>query len=227
MNDKIYIPSKGPYSWKELLAQPDKQWETGYSAKSLAYCWEEQNGFPNEFRKPLIDSKLALDILLAIPEYKVILDNNNAPSQNDLFVLSRDSSGLVVMMIEGKVSEPFDKLIKDWNDSNGKLYRFDFLAKKLEINNNISEYYNLRYQLFHRTVSSILIAEQFAAQKAIMIVHSFSQLDEWLADYLAFVKIINSNISPRINEINKCKTLSTGIDLYIGWIKGDEKYLKK
>lgn len=227
MNDKIYIPSKGPDSWRDFLAQPDKQWETGFSAKTMAHCWEDQNGFPKGFNKVLIDSGLDLDILLAIPEYKVFLDNNKTPSQNDLFVLSRDSNGLAVIMIEGKVSEPFDKLIKDWNNSDGKLCRFEFLADKLEINNSIVDLGDLRYQLFHRTVSSILVAEQFKASKAIMIVHSFSQSNEWFNDYLEFVKLINPKINPIVDEINKCKTLSSGIDLYIGWIKGDERYLKK
>lgn len=227
MNDKIYIPSKGPDSWKELLAQPEKQWKTGFSAKTMAYCWEDQNGFPKEFYKPLKDSGLNLDMLIAIPEYKVYLDNNKAPSQNDLFVLSKDSNGLAVIMIEGKASEPFDKIIKDWNNSDGKLCRFEFLAEKLEINNNISDCNDLRYQLFHRTVSAILIAEQFFAKKAIMIVHSFSQSNEWFNDYLEFVRLLNPSINSKIDEINKCKTLSSGIDLYIGWIKGDDKYLKK
>jgi hypothetical protein len=227
MNDKFYTPTKGPNSWKSFLAQPDKQWVTGFSAKTMAHCWEDQNGFPKEFNKVLTDSGLDLNILLAIPEFKVYLDNNKAPSQNDLFILSRDSNGLTVMMVEGKVSEPFDKLIKDWNKSDGKLCRFEFLSDKLEVNNCILDASDLRYQLFHRTVSSILTAEQFTAKKAIMIVHSFSQSNEWFNDYLGFVKLINPDLNPKVNQINKCKTLSSGIDLYIGWIKGDEKYLKK
>ena len=59
-----------------------------------------------------------------------------------------------------------------------------------------------------------------------MIVHSFSQLNEWFNDYLGFVRLLNPSINSKIDEINKCKTLSSGIDLYIGWIKGDDKYLK-
>lgn len=42
-------------------------------------------------------------------------------------------------MIEGKVSESFDKLIKDWNDSDGKLCRFKFLKDKLEITDIIED----------------------------------------------------------------------------------------
>jgi hypothetical protein len=81
--------------------------------------------------------------------------------------------------------------------------------------------------LFYRTVSSILTAEQFTEKKAIMIVHSFSESDEWYNDYLDFVKLINPNLNPRINEIYNCKILSPGIELYIGWIKVEEKYLEK
>ena len=227
MNDKIYVPTKGPDSWREFLAKPETQWETGYSAKTMAYCWEDKNGFPSGFNKVLIESGLDLEVLLAIPEYKVYLDTSKAPSQNDLFVLSRDSNGLAVIMIEGKVSEPFDKLIKDWHDSESKLSRFNYLAEKLVINNDISDSNDLRYQLFHRTVSSILVAEQFTAKKAIMIVHSFSQSNEWFNDYVGFVSLLSPDTTPKINEIFKCKTFSSGIDLYLGWVKGDEKYLEK
>lgn len=227
MNDKIYVPTKGPDSWREFLAKPETQWETGYSAKTMAYCWEDKNGFPSGFNKVLLESGLDLEVLLAIPEYKVYLDTSKAPSQNDLFVLSRDSNGLAVIMIEGKVSEPFDKLIKVWHDSDSKLSRFEYLAEKLEIKNDISDSNDLRYQLFHRTVSSILVAEQFTAKKAIMIVHSFSQSNEWFNDYVSFVGLLSPDTSPKVNEILKCKTLGSGIDLYLGWVKGDEKYLRK
>ncbi len=227
MKKKIYVPSKGPDCWKNFLADPEKQWVTGFSAKTLAHSWEDTNGFPKQFDKILNNFGLDLNLLLAIPEYKVFLDSKRAPSQNDLFVLSRDSNGLAVMMIEGKVSESFDKLIKDWKDSDGKFHRFEFLKDKLEINDKTEDINDFRYQLFHRTVSAILTAEQFTAKKAIMIVHSFSQSDKWFKDYFDFVKLINSNLNTKVNEINKCKTLSSGIELYVGWIKGEEKYLSK
>ena len=193
MNKNIFTPSKGPDSWKDFLADPEKQWVTGFSAKTLAYSWEDKNGFPKHFDKVLNKNGLDLDLLLAIPEYKVYLDTNSAPSQNDLFVLSRFSDGLAVMMIEGKVSESFDKMIKDWKNGDGKFHRFEFLKDKLEIDKKTEDINDYRYQLFHRTVSAILTAEQFTAKKAIMIVHSFSQSDKWFNDYFDLVKLIKSN----------------------------------
>lgn len=233
MENKIYIPTKDVDSWKELLANPEKQWETGFSAKAIAYCWESnKNNFPTEIDESLKNSGLNLDVLFAIPEYKVTLDNGKAPSQNDLFILSKnkDLNELVVIMVEGKVNEPFDNPIEKWylDESNGKKNRFEFLAEKLEIDESISKYNKLRYQLFHRTVSAILTAEKFCAKKAVMIIHSFSPKNKWHNDYLEFVKMLNPNpnISEEVGTIERCKTLKSGIELYIGWIKGNEKYLK-
>ena len=36
----FYIPSAGPDSWAAFLASPEKQFVTGYSARTMAYCWE-------------------------------------------------------------------------------------------------------------------------------------------------------------------------------------------
>ena len=56
-------------------------------------------------------------------------------------------------MIEGKVSEFFDKSIRRClSESKGKKARFEFLAKELETSPNISDYDSLRYQLLNRTV---------------------------------------------------------------------------
>jgi hypothetical protein len=226
MEHKIFIPSYGPESWQDFLASK-KHWRKGYSAKTMAYCWEDSNGFPKNFNDVLLKAGLDLKMMLALPEYKVYLDTLKAPSQNDLFVLSRDSQGLATVMIEGKVEESFDKTVEKWYDSPTKLDRMDFLVTKMEINGGITDYYNLRYQLFHRTVSAILVAEQFYAKKAIMIVNSFSQKDKWFDDYLNFVKILNPDIEPKVDEISFCKKLESGIDLYVGWIRGDKEYLKK
>ena len=59
---KYYVPTDGVESWRKLLTEPDKHWaapcictcgisasmhvKSGYSARSLAYCWEEAQGFP-------------------------------------------------------------------------------------------------------------------------------------------------------------------------------------
>jgi hypothetical protein len=32
---KILIPASSPEDWKKFLAEPEKQWKSGYSARSL------------------------------------------------------------------------------------------------------------------------------------------------------------------------------------------------
>lgn len=131
-------------------------------------------------------------------------------------------------MIEGKVSESFDLLIDKWyNSTPSRTQRLEFLMDKLELSCKIEDLNQSRYQLFHRTFSAILTAEQYHANKAIMLVHSFSQTSEWFEDFAKFTNIINSKIEPKINEIYHCKTLTSGIELYLGWIKGNKKFLEK
>ncbi|WP_439099719.1 DUF6946 family protein [Desulforhopalus vacuolatus] len=43
--NKILVPARKPDNWKQFLASPDKQWKTGYSARSpnndinLYFAW--------------------------------------------------------------------------------------------------------------------------------------------------------------------------------------------
>ena len=79
----------------------------------------------------------------------------------------------------------------------------------------------IRYQLLHRTVSALLIAEQFNAVAAVMIVQSFSPTDRWFEDFEAFARLFGAAVSAgqlvRLGEFN-------GTPLYVGWCKGDQRF---
>ncbi len=126
---RIYVPSSGVDSWRQFLASPEKQWRSGYSAKSLAYSWEEADGFPVEIQQALSGIKAldGMEPLLVIPEHKVPLPGGGAASQNDAFVLGSTRKGLVSLCIEGKVAESFGETIAKWgpNSSRGKRTRFN------------------------------------------------------------------------------------------------------
>lgn len=228
--NKIYIPSDSPDRWKDLLAQPKKQWKKGYSARSLAYCWQEADGFPVNivmtFQKSKIDLFKNVELLFAFPEYKVPLLGGKRESQNDIYVIAKSNNNLISIMIEGKVSEPFDKPVSSWisnpGGNSGKQVRLNFLLNKLNLNH--TQVQQIRYQLLHRTVSAIIEAQRIGAKNALMLVHSFSQTNEWFDDFAQFVKlfdltaIINSIVGPYQKD---------GINLYFGWTKGDEDYLTK
>lgn len=229
MANRIFVPSNGPEDWKSLLADPEKQWRTGYSAKALAYCWEEAGDFPECVSRVFRNSGKALfrnlKLLAAFPEYKVSLPGGRRASQNDIFILAKGRDQLVAIMVEGKVSEPFDRTIAEWKsaEGRGKPTRLRFLCDKLQL--DMGQIDHIRYQLLHRTASAIMEAEKFKAENALMLVHSFSQSDEWFEDYRGFLTLFGlDNIEPDslVHARNIC-----GIDLYFGWVRGDKKYLGK
>ncbi len=222
----IYVATNGVEDWQALLADPIKHWKTGHSAKALAHCWEDATGFPSEIQELFELSQLTcfkdLQPLLTIPEHKVPLPGGNTQSQNDAFVLARSASNLISISIEGKVSESFGPTLGDWykEPSKGKIERLDYLKQMLGLSGEIAP--AIRYQLLHRTASAVIEAKQYHATKAVMIVHSFSQASAWLEDYQAFVQLYGK--TAQIGELVHL-TQVDGIDLYVGWAKGDASYL--
>jgi len=224
----IYVPISTPDQWKALLAEPDKQWRTGFSAKTIAHSWLEANGMPIEvsalLRSSGVPSFSSIEPLLIIPEHKVLLPPTSGhPSQNDVFVLARGSDAtLVSITIEGKVSESLSTTLAEWlaEPSPGKGIRLAFLKEQLSLQGGLPP--TLRYQLLHRLVSAILEAKRFGARHAVMIVHSFSQTHEWFTDFEAFLELFGARA--------KLGTLSwlfnSGqIAVYAGWAQGDSRFL--
>lgn len=227
--NRIYIPTSGVDDWRKLLADPVKHWRTGFSARSLAYAWENARGFPAEIQDLFTTSDPPfqdMELLLAIPEHKVLMPPYGGhPSQNDLFVLARNSSNsLVAITVEGKVSESFDKNLSEWNrvGSRGKETRLAYLKDKLGLTDEVPS--GIRYQLLHRTASAILEAERFTATSAMMIVHSFSQSDLWFEDYQAFIRLYGIE-NAAIGKLYFLREIA-GIKLFSGWVRGDEMFSK-
>jgi hypothetical protein len=104
--NRIFIPANNPEDWKPLLAKPNKHWKTGYSAKALAHCWQEADGFPESVKEVFEKSgkKLfqSIEMLFAFPEYKVPLPGGSRPSQNDIFILAKGDDQLISINGRGK-----------------------------------------------------------------------------------------------------------------------------
>ena len=185
--NRIYKPTNSPEDWREFLADPVKHWRTGYSAKSMAYSWEEADGVPEEIALTIEQAfGHRPEPLIIIPEFKVALKGGNRDSQNDAFLLARIGDQTAAIMIEGKVKESFGPLVGEWfkDPSAGKTERLQFLCEMLGTAFPPPD--NLRYQLFHRTASAIITAKRFKTDVAIMIVQSFSQEHVWYDDFKAF-----------------------------------------
>jgi len=165
-----------------------------------------------------------LKMLMAFPEYKVALPGGGRPSQNDLFILAKDSDcELVTIAVEGKVSEPFGPTLAEWKptESKGKTIRFEFLRNLLGLKETPS---NIRYQLLHRSASAILEAQKFNAKSAVMLVHSFSQEMLWLDDFQSFASLFEIYAEP--GKLYFLKDIND-IRFYIAWVKGNGKFLEE
>ena len=230
MVKRIYVPTSGPDAWRGLLADPVKQWKPGYSARALATCWEAANGWPPEIVAILASSVesalVGAELLLAIPEYKVALPPRGKPSQNDLFVLAKAADGqLIAVTIEGKVNEPFGPTIAEWNvaRSPGKSARLRYICARLGLSAELPD--GVRYQLLHRTVSALLLAQRFNARYAVMMVHSFSPTGEWFEDFQAFTGLFG--LPSAEHSVLLQLTVIDGIALFAGWASGDLTFLHR
>lgn len=226
---RFYIPTQGADDWKAFLAEPEKQWKKGFSARSLAHSWEEAKGFPKEVREVFQRSEYPaledLELLLAFPEYKVPLPGGKRASQNDIFVLAGNSAGLAAITVEGKVEEPFGPTMGDWfvEGSAGKKERLLFLSDLLDV--NLGNHPGIRFQLVHRAASALILARRFHAKNALMLVHSFGKKNLWFDDYGKFVDLFGGKAE--LNGITKAAKPIEDIVLFFGWVKGDPGCLDK
>lgn len=217
----IYVPATGPESWSGLLADPVKHWRTGYSARTLAHCWQAATGLP-----PEIGALFGLEatLLIGIPEHKVELPGGSRPSQTDLFALVRRGEQTISCAIEGKVNETFGPTIQEWlaDASAGKIERLDYLCRLLGLTQPLPP--TLRYQLLHRSASAIIEAARFKTDEAAMIVHSFSATAIWFDDFAMFLDLLGLKaVRDRLLTVR----LPAGLPMHFGWATGDPAFLTR
>jgi hypothetical protein len=220
---RIYVPSASPLAWKALLAQPELHWKAGYSAMTLARCWEEAaERLPREIQR-LLDSDppgplSGARLLLAFPEYCVPLPGGSTATQTDVFAIVRGAQGLGVLAVEGKVDEEFGPTVES-KAKAGAADRLKYLHELLSLAPTATS--QLRYQLVHRTAAAILLAQEFGATAAAMIVHSFSPSGMWYSDFEAFVRAFGADpAKERLIPVGE----RAGIALFLGWATGDERF---
>jgi hypothetical protein len=187
-----------PEDVKWLLAEPEKQWVEKYSAYETACSWFDAHGLPKS-----IQLILQTDAILANARLKKayfekqteLEDSKKRPSQTDVLALVELSSGLGILGIEGKVREPFGDVISEWNDySPGKLRRLAGLIDHLGLKHSLS-IGSLRYQLFHRTVATLLEAERGKITEAAVIVQSFSPEHVGFKDFQNFALALRTPVA--------------------------------
>jgi hypothetical protein len=228
---KFFRPINDAEEWRLLLAQPGKHWRTCYSAKTLAYCWQEAGDFPPEvtrvFRESGIPVFKDVKMLIAFPEYQVSLSGGKRASQSDIFILAKGDDQLISIAVEGKVDETFGEVVYRWRlkDKGGKEDRLKFLCDQLMLSTDLVG--GIHYQLLHRAASAVIEAKKFSAPIALMLVHAFEKTkdryDESFQAYCGFLNLFGKQ--GKENTVISLKILGI-VNLYTGWVKGNPEYLK-
>ena len=220
---KIYFPSDGLAGWQRLLADPEKHWRAGYSAMTLATCWEAAQGLPREIATMVGDIGQPLELLLALPEHKVPLrGSNRGDSQSDVFALVRSGEQTIAITVEGKVDEAFGRPLGEWltDASDAKKERLASICDLLGLTDPPPG--DVYYQLLHRTAAAIIEARRFNTDAACMIVHSFSPTGKWFDAFERFVSLFGIEAGKdRLMAVRP----SGSPPLYVGWATGDPHFL--
>jgi hypothetical protein len=158
------------------LAKQEPYWKEKYCVYETAHSWFQAQDLPKAIRATLETDPVYADakLIRAFFEKQPALDGRGAaPSQTDVLAIVKIKSGLAVVGVEGKVSEPFGDYVFQWNDgSSSKASRLAAMIKRLRIEPVLAN--NLRYQLLHRTMAALSEAEMIGAREVVMLIQSFS-----------------------------------------------------
>jgi len=214
---KILIPTSGPNDWRNLLADPDKQWQRGRSAMAGALAWEASKGLPKEISKLFAERP---SLLLAVPEHKVTLPGDKRETPVDILALLRDRDQTIAAAIEVKADEGFGPKVGEWvKDDAERVERIAATTALLGLGTPPAD---LRLQLLQRAAAAALEASRFKTDAAGLFIQSFSAAHKGYADFAAFVTFLG--MQPARGKMFS-HTLPDGRPLLIGWTTGALEYV--
>jgi hypothetical protein len=213
---RLWLPLRKPEDVKPFLADPG-QYQDARSAKRIAETWSAANDLPPKV-KQVLTSRFSEAILIdGFMERCAALGDGLRPSQSDVLAILALNDKLAVMTVEGKVKESFGELVSVWlmgaSDASGKPERLKKLSETLGLES--ADVDGLRYQLLHRTASSIYEAQRYRAKVAVMMVHSFDAAEPGLDDFKLFAAKMGRHDADAGQLVGPIPR--EGVDLYLGW----------
>lgn len=206
-----------PAAVRPFLGDPQRHWRPRYSAYELAHSWIGSGGVPATIRDVLdtADPYRGCELVEGWFERETDLGTPGRPSQTDVLALVRLANGdHAIVGVEGKAREPFGPLVGEWNTTPGKDARLEHLCAGLGLNR--ADAGSLRYQLLHRTAAALIEARRYGARHALMLVHSFAEAPDSLADYRAFAEALGLT-GAASNALTSSRDYG-GVELRLGWV---------
>ena len=165
----------------------DKHWSEGRSAYELAADWIEGDA-PTRVKELLgLREDLAdVELLKGIAEKQTRFDDVKGGVRNhDLLVLGENSHGPVVIGVEGKADEPFDKPLWRWRDElmrknprSGAKLRLDqltthFFDATIDQDPGYPALGCLGYQLLSALAGTLADTKESSAERSVVLIHEF------------------------------------------------------
>lgn len=235
------------------LAPPARggiHWKDGRSAKELARAW-----FPTSSASPQVPAEL--DSLLrtvpdlypliwerGVPEHEVPLDTFQGGKRNqDLMLVGHAGNCSVVVSIEAKADETFDKTLEEWIKSGAENPRSNISARAALLLAGLigktgadnPDLLGIRQQLLTGTAGALIEAKREGADVAVFVVHEFvanqCTKPKWLernqCDFEKFVRLLlkapDANIHQGILfgpiEVPGGEFIPSDIPLYVGKVR--------
>ena len=170
-------------TWFELAPpkQGLRQWVNGRSAKELAkaFCGDGLVKVPTELAS-LLHSNPSLgpvEITEAWPEHKIPLDSFRGETRNaDLAALAEGRTGRIAVTVEAKADEsfgnPIGTVLASASVRSNIPARIEALARSLYGEPEAAAP-DIRYQLLHGAVASLIFANEHHAVAAVFVVLEF------------------------------------------------------
>jgi hypothetical protein len=221
--NRLNTATRGISSWRERLANPDRQWKREFSAFETAVSWEfasnSKSGLPGPIDKLFRECDYGQPTLIsAVAEHKVDLPGGSAASQCDVWAIVNTSVGMLSLTVEAKACEPFgDEVLEEWllageteRSISNREKRWEYIRSHLPKSDLFPR---VRYQMLHRCAAAVMEAKRFGFQHAAFVVQAFNTPAESFQDYALFCQALQVPAA----RGSMAKTSVEGISLSIGW----------
>ena len=224
---RILSFTSGPQDWQKLLADKEKHWKKGYSARTLAHCWKQQMVFPprltyHSLRVLILYWQISLLFLQSLssrcPCLAVCVPHKMISLYWPVHHLARYPLWLRAKSMNPSVPPSASGEMKH---HPGKRSALRFLLRSLGLNTVPED--SIRYQLLHRAASAIITGEKYRAVAAVLVVHSFSQAHTGWSDYQAFTNLFG--VEAVVGTIQKL-SISSSLPLFGMWVVGNPSFLE-
>jgi hypothetical protein len=154
-----------------------RQWKEGRSAKEAARRWLQ--GVPPEVAEALdfhVDLR-GFTATFAEPEVKTELDEFPRKRNHDLIVEGQGPNGSVLLCVEAKADETFDKTVAVRLDEAVPTSNLPERIRRISLalfgDGRVEPIADLRYQLLQACAGSLIEAQNRRVQSCVLLVHVF------------------------------------------------------